>query len=108
MPRVLFAFSGGIDDVLSIDWLRRNKGFQVVALLADLGQGGQLESLAELALEAGAAGTHVVDLRRALLERFVFPCVMAGAHYESYLLATPLARYAICEEMVARAHELGI
>ncbi len=108
MQKVLFAFSGGIDDVLSIHWLRRTRGYAVVALLANLGQRNYLEPLGELALESGAEGTLVVDLQERFAERYVFPTLVAGASYENYLLSTPLARYAICEEMVDRARELGI
>ncbi|MEM7263329.1 MAG: argininosuccinate synthase domain-containing protein, partial [Planctomycetota bacterium] len=103
MKKVLFAFSGGIDDVLSVHWLRTSRGYSVVALLADIGQGKYLEPLAELAIESGAEGTHVADLRDRFVSHYVFPTLVSGAHYENYLLATPLARYVICEKMVEQA-----
>ncbi|MGE3163717.1 MAG: argininosuccinate synthase [Planctomycetota bacterium] len=105
MQRVLFAFSGGIDDVLAVHHLSRTRGHAVTAFLADIGQQAYLEPLGELALECGAAATVVVDLREAFLRRFAFPALRAGAHYENYLLATPLSRYAICEELVRYAKE---
>ncbi|MEE8142901.1 MAG: argininosuccinate synthase [Planctomycetota bacterium] len=108
MQKVLFAFSGGIDDVLSVHWLRQNRGYNVVALLADMGQSEYLEPLGELALESGAEGTIIVDLRRRFLEDYVFPTLISGAQYEDYLLATPLARYAICEEVVRLACDQSI
>ena len=108
MQKVLFAFSGGIDDVLSVHWLRQNRGSNVVALLADMGQSEYLEPLGELALESGAEGTIIVDLRRRFLEDYVFPTLISGAQYEDYLLATPLARYAICEEVVRLACDQSI
>ena len=107
MKRVLFAFSGGIDDVLGVHWLSRIQGHPVVALLADLGQADRLEPLGELALESGAQSTIIVDLRRDFIERFVFPTLFSGARYEDYLLSTPLARYAICAELVRLAREQG-
>ena len=105
--RVLFSFGGGIDDVLSVNWLARNRGQQVVALLADLGQGSYLEPLGELALECGAARTIISDLRGEFLEDFVFPTIAAGARYEGYWLSTPLARSTICKELVRVCRELG-
>lgn len=107
MGRVLFAFGGGLDDVLSVHWLARNRGQQVVALLADLGQDSYLEPLGELALECGAARTIISDLRGEFLEDFVFPTIAAGARYEGYWLSTPLARSTICKELVRVCKELG-
>ncbi len=107
MQRVLFAFSGGIDDVLGVHWLSRTQGHPVVALLADLGQADRLEPLGELALESGAQSTIIVDLRRDFIERFAFPTLVSGARYEEYLLSTPLSRYAICAELVRLARDQG-
>lgn len=108
MQKVLFAFSGGIDDVLAVHYLSRTRGYSVTAFLADLGQGAYLEPLGELALESGAAATHIVDLRDHFVRRFVFPTLSARAQYEDYMLSTPLARYAICEELVRFAAENDI
>lgn len=108
MQRVLFAFSGGIDDVLSVHWLRQTRGYQVLAFLADVGQECATEELGELAVESGATGTIIVDLRRRLMEDFVFPTLVSGAHYEGYLLATPLARSLISEQLVRLARDESI
>ena len=108
MQRVLFAFSGGVDDVLSVHWLRQSRGYQVLAFLADLGQGGHAERLGELALECGAAGTVIVDLRERFVHDYIYPTLRSGAHYEGYLLATPLARSLISEHLVRLAIDEGI
>lgn len=108
MPTVMFAFAGKIDDVLSIYWLKQLRGYGVIALLADVGQGEDLEPLGELALESGAERTLIVDLKRRLVDRFILPALGSGAQYENYLLATPLSRYAICEELVRQCHDHGV
>ena len=108
MKSVLFAFSGGIDDVLGVHWLSKTRGHPVVALLADLGQAERLEPLGELALESGATSTLIVDLRRAFIERFAFPTMVSGARYEDYFLSTPLARYCIAQELVRLARDQGL
>ncbi|MEM7166983.1 MAG: argininosuccinate synthase [Planctomycetota bacterium] len=108
MQKVLFAFSGGIDDVLAVHWLKEQRGCAVVAFLADLGQESYLEPLGELALESGAEGTIIADLRASFIENFALPTLQAGAQYEDYLLSTPLARYAICEALVSFAAENDI
>lgn len=105
MQKVLFAFSGGIDDVLAVHHLSRTRGYAVTAFLADIGQETYLEPLGELALESGAAATVIGDIRKEFLERFAFPSLRAGAQYEDYMLSTPLARYVICQEMVRHARE---
>lgn len=108
MQKVLFAFSGGIDDVLAVHWLKQQRGYAVVAFLANLGQESYLEPLGELALESGAEGTVIADLRPSFIEKFALPTLQAGAQYEDYLLSTPLARYAICDALVSFAHENDI
>ncbi len=107
MKRVLFAFSGGIDDVLGVHWISRTQGNPVVALLADLGQADRLDTLGEIALESGAQSTIIVDLRRSLVEKFIYPTLVSGARYEDYFLSTPLARYVIASELVRLAREQG-
>lgn len=108
MEKVLFAFSGGIDDVLSVHWLRQTRGYSVLAFLADVGQEAHLETLGELAVESGAEGTIIVDLRARFIEDYIFPTLVSGAHYEGYLLSTALSRSLISEQLVTRAHEEGI
>ena len=39
MKKVVLAYSGGLDTSVAIKWLK-DKGYQVVAYMADVGQGG--------------------------------------------------------------------
>jgi len=108
MPKCVLAFSGGLDTLVAISWLRERRNFDVVALAVDLGQGEDLEELGELALRAGAAAARVEDLRESFFRDFIGPTLRALAHYEKdYLLAAALSRPLIARELVRVAGEEG-
>ncbi|MBN1808127.1 MAG: argininosuccinate synthase [Planctomycetes bacterium] len=108
MPRVVLAYSGGLDTSVAIQWLRQEKGLDVVTLSADLGQGEYLPPTRERALKNGASEAVIVDLRKPLVEEFIFPALKALAFYgEGYLLATALGRPLIARELVRYARETG-
>ena len=106
--KAVLAYSGGLDTSVIIPWLRETYGCAVVAMIADVGQGEDLEEIQRKALQSGAADVRVVDLKEAFLTEFVFPALRAGALYEGrYLLGTALARPAIARAQVAIALEVG-
>lgn len=108
MPKCVLAFSGGLDTLVAISWLKERRNLDVVALAVDLGQGEDLEELGELALRAGAAQARIEDLRESFYKDFVAPCLRALAHYEKdYLLAAALSRPLIARELVRVAAEEG-
>src|SRR5258705_136363 len=43
MPKCVLAFSGGLDTLVAISWLKERRNFDVVALSVDLGHGQGLE-----------------------------------------------------------------
>ena len=91
--KVVLAYSGGLDTSVIIKWLIENYGCEVIAFVADLGQGEDLESIKEKALATGATKAHVYDLREEFVKDFVFPMLRANAIYEGgYLLGTSIAR----------------
>jgi argininosuccinate synthase len=105
--RVALAYSGGLDTSAMIPWLRETYGCEVVAVVADVGQGDDLEAVRRKALRSGAAACEVADLRSEFVREFVFPALRAGAVYEGrYLLGTALARPLIARAQVraARRH----
>ena len=63
--RVILAYSGGLDTTVAVAWLAETRGVEVVAVAADVGQGGDAEALRERALAAGALEAVVVDARDA-------------------------------------------
>jgi argininosuccinate synthase len=108
MPKVVLAYSGGLDTSVCIPWLKEEKGLDVVAFSADVGQGEDLGPVREKALKTGAVSAHVVDLKERFVDEFVFPALRAGAVYgDGYHLATALSRPLIAAELVRIAEEEG-
>ncbi len=104
MNKVVLAYSGGLDTSVILKWLVE-KGFDVIAYIADVGQSEDLEAARRKALETGAVSASVVDLKRELVTDYVFPAIKANAVYEGrYLLGTSLARPVIAKHQIELAH----
>src|SRR3984893_17434499 len=83
-------------------------GVEVVAVAADVGQGGDWDTIRQRALAAGAAEAVVVDCREEFARDFVAPALMANAKYEGkYPLISSLSRPIIVKHLVAAAREHG-
>ena len=55
IKRVVLAYSGGVDTSVCIPYLKNNFGIsEVIAFVADLGQGENLEAIKQKALDSGA------------------------------------------------------
>jgi argininosuccinate synthase len=99
--KVVLAYSGGLDTSNIIPWLKENYNCDVIAMIADVGQGDDIDAVVEKAHKTGAAKVIVKDLREEFLIDYVFPAVRAGAVYEhKYLLGTSLARPVIAKYQV--------
>ncbi|MGC9292604.1 MAG: argininosuccinate synthase [Acidobacteriaceae bacterium] len=106
--KVVLAYSGGLDTSIIIPWLNENYGMDVIAMIADVGQGDDLDAVVAKAYETGAKKAVVRDLREEFLREYVFPTVRAGAVYEDkYLLGTSMARPIIAKHQVLVAQEEG-
>ena len=105
--RVVLAYSGGLDTVTILTWLIE-RGWEVIAFVADVGQKEDFAAVAEGARRAGAVEAVVADLKRDFVTEFIFPAVAGNAVYESrYLLGTALARPLIARRQVEVALERG-
>src|SRR5215831_3629865 len=99
--KVVLAYSGGLDTSIIIPWLKENYNCDVIAMIADVGQGDDISAVIEKARKTGAAKVVVEDLREEFLNDYVFPALRAGAEYEhKYLLGTSLARPVIAKHQV--------
>jgi argininosuccinate synthase len=106
--KVVLAYSGGLDTSIIIPWLNENYGLDVIAFIADVGQGEDLDAVVAKAYETGAKKAVVRDLRQEFLREYVFPTVKAGAVYEhKYLLGTSMARPIIAKHQVEVALKEG-
>ncbi|SHE79531.1 argininosuccinate synthase [Desulforamulus putei DSM 12395] len=108
MPKVVLAYSGGLDTSVIIAWLKENYGYEVIAMTADLGQGEELAPLEEKAIRSGASKIYIEDLRKEFVEEYIWPTLKAGAIYEGkYLLGTSFARPLIAKKLVEIAEKEG-
>ena len=106
--RVVLAYSGGLDTSVAVKWLGEEKGMEVIALAADVGQGGDFEDIRRRALAAGAVEAVVVDCKEEYARDFVVPALRANAKYEGkYPLVSSLSRPIIAKHLVAAAREHG-
>ncbi|MGH9114604.1 MAG: argininosuccinate synthase [Acidimicrobiales bacterium] len=109
MPkRVVLAYSGGLDTSVAVRWMTEEMGVEVIALAADVGQGGDWERIKDRAVAAGAVEAVVVDVREEYADDFVAPALKANAKYEGkYPLISSLSRPVIARHLVAAAREHG-
>jgi len=101
IKKVVLAYSGGLDTSIIIPWLKENyNNCEVIAVSGDVGQGTELDGLEEKAIKTGASKLYVLDLKKEYVEDYIWPCLKAGADYESYLLGTSHARPCIAKGLV--------
>jgi argininosuccinate synthase len=106
--KVVLAYSGGLDTSIIIPWLKENYSYDVVAMVADVGQGDDIEEVIAKAYKTGASKVVVEDLREEFLTGYVWPSLKAGAVYEhKYLLGTSMARPVIAKHQVEVALREG-
>ena len=102
--KVVLAYSGGLDTSVILKWLV-NKGYEVIAYIADVGQPDDFNAIKEKALKTGAKKVYVMDLKKEFVEEYIFPAIKANAIYENkYLLGTSLARPLIAKKQIEIAN----
>ncbi len=102
--KVVLAYSGGLDTSVCVPWLK-DRGWDVVCFMAEVGQKKDLGPAIRRAKIAGASKVIVSDLKQEFVREFVWPALKADALYEGrYVLATSLSRPLIARELVRVAH----
>jgi argininosuccinate synthase len=107
--RVVLAYSGGLDTSVAIGWIAAETGAEVVAVAADVGQGGEdLEVIRRRALDCGAVEAVVADVRDEYAEEYCLPALQANALYMGrYPLVSALSRPLIVKHLVTAARYHG-
>ncbi|MDQ3611893.1 MAG: argininosuccinate synthase [Actinomycetota bacterium] len=107
--RIVLAYSGGLDTSVAIGWIADRTGAEVVAVAADVGQGGEdLEVIRQRALDCGAVEAVVADVRDEYAEQYCLPALQANALYMGrYPLVSALSRPLIVKHLVAAARAHG-
>ncbi|KAH8069286.1 argininosuccinate synthase [Aureococcus anophagefferens] len=112
-PKIVLAYSGGLDTSTQLAYLAHEKGYEVCAYIADLGQddvvdAGAIEEIKAKAEASGAYASECVDLRREFIRDYVYECIKANCLYEGrYLLGTAMARPCIAKKQVELAWREG-
>ncbi len=106
--RVVLAYSGGLDTSVAVAWLKETTGMDVIAVVVDVGQGGDFNKISQRALSAGAIDCVVIDARDEMANDFVVPAIRANALYEGrYPLVSALSRPVIVRHLVETARRSG-
>ena len=107
--RVVLAYSGGLDTSVAIRWIAEETGMEVIAVAADVGQGGEdLEIIRKRALACGAVEAEVADARTEFADEYCLPALAANALYmDRYPLVSALSRPVIVRHLVAAARKHG-
>lgn len=102
--KVVLAYSGGLDTSVILKWLI-DKGFDVIAFVADVGQDEDFIEVKRKALAIGASKVYIEDLKEELVTDYIFQAIKANAMYEGrYLLGTSIARPIIAKRHIEIAH----
>ncbi|NMC41913.1 MAG: argininosuccinate synthase [Bacteroidales bacterium] len=105
--KVVLAYSGGLDTSVILKWLIE-KGYEVIAFVADVGQEEDFDECRKKALNLGASKVIISDLKREFVTDYVFKALKANAIYEDrYLLGTALARPLIASKQIEIAKAEG-
>lgn len=109
VKKVVLAYSGGLDTSVILPWIKETYNCEVVAFVADVGQGkDELKGIEKKAKASGASQCIVSDLRKKYVDEYLWPMLKSGAIYEQrYMLGTSIARPLIAFEQVRVAHEVG-
>ncbi len=109
VKKVVLAYSGGVDTSICIPYLKNKyRVSEVIAYIADLGQGDNLSVIKKKALDSGASEAFVGNLVGSFVENYAYPAIRANALYlGKYPLSTALARPLIAENLVAIARKCG-
>ena len=70
MKKVILAYSGGLDTSCSIKWLQ-DKKYEVIAFIADVGQGDDFAAIKKRAIKTGAKKVYILDLKNEFASGYI-------------------------------------
>jgi argininosuccinate synthase len=106
-PKIVLAYSGGLDTSVAIKWLQE-QGYDVIACCLDVGEGKDLEFVKEKALKVGAVKSYVIDAKEEFANEYALVALQAHTLYEGkYPLVSALSRPLIAKKLVEIAELEG-
>jgi argininosuccinate synthase len=107
MNRAVLAYSGGLDTSVTVRWLV-DQGYEVHAVVVDVGQQEDFAQIIARGEQAGAASVRVVEAVDRFADEVLTRAIRANALYEGeYPMVSGLARPLIADEVVRVAREVG-
>lgn len=104
-PKIVLAYSGGLDTSVAIKWLQ-DQGYDVVACCLDVGEGKDLKFIQQKALSVGAVQSYVIDAKEEFAQDFALVSLQAHTMYEGkYPLVSALSRPLISKKLVEVAEK---
>ena len=79
-PKIVLAYSGGLDTSVLVHMLTHDGGYDVIACHADVGEAKDPERLRTKALKAGAVAVEVVECPRRVRSRLLLPGAAGQRH----------------------------
>ena len=107
--RVVLAYSGGLDTSVAIEWIKKETGADVIAVSADVGQGGEdMDIIRKRALACGAVEAEVADAKDEFADEYCLPALKAnGLYMDRYPLVSALSRPLIVKHLAVAAKKHG-
>jgi len=107
-PKVVLAYSGGLDTSVCIKYLQTVHRFDVISLTVDCGQDEDYKAIEKKSLAIGAIKHIFIDGKEEFANNYIIPSIKSNGMYEDkYPLATALARPLISAKLVEEAHNHG-
>ena len=67
--KIVLAYSGGLDTSVILKWLAEKYNAEIIAYVADVGQGEDLEEVREKAIKTGASKVYIEKLTEEFVSR---------------------------------------
>jgi argininosuccinate synthase len=105
-PKIVLAYSGGLDTSVLVRILGEDYGYDVVACHVDVGEARDQKFVETKAKQAGAVAVEFVHAQDEFAREYCFPALQANALYENvYPLSAALSRPLIAKHLVAAARK---
>lgn len=103
-PKVVLAFSGGLDTTFCLVWLQKERNADVITATVDTGgfEPAELKAIAARAKALGAVEHHALDGKDELFERFITPLIQGNVLRGRVYPVSVAAERVLQAELVAR------
>ncbi len=103
-PKVVLAYSGGLDTTFCLVWLQKERNADVITATVDTGgfEPAELKAIAARAKALGSLEHHTIDGKDELFERFITPLIQGNVLRGRVYPVSVAAERVLQAELVAR------